>query len=486
MIYFYRDTIASANLIPADKFLEIKKEALLFDNVFKLGSTPCMSFTIKVLKGAISSFTNILVVEDGTLMHTLQLDSVDTSNNTTDTYVLNDYMIRFNTTYDASSLIYPDNTSTPVPATYLQILQDICAQNGVTCGVSSFTGSTKTTTQINSTIPARTYISYLAEMNGGYAYISAAGQLMFGRYANSSVATIDAALCSSFKLGALHTIKRVVYDTGDVMYEAGTDDGDVVYIDPSNTFITEQADIDAIYTVVNDFSFWNVEVDKCPLSTATVGQCIRFSLNGSYYRTIVQINQQYGNGWIGGYSCVLDNSVQQETRVVGTEQALRTMMTIIDRNNNTFTRFVSDVNGNFSSMSQTSGAIIARVGNLETASSSYATKDDVASDLESLNQAIEAANENYLAVNTKASRLDNLVYVTTAGLNVGNPNNQIRGVFGSTSLDFVNKSNTILAYVDAEDGLGGPMLSVGSKADTNKWNIKASNDGKHLRFTRHG
>lgn len=82
--------------------------------------------------------------------------------------------------------------------------------------------------------------------------------------------------------------------------------------------------------------------------------------------------------------------------------------------------------------------------------------------------------------------MDNLVYVTAAGLNVGNPNNQIRGVFGSTSLDFVNKSNTILAYVDAVDGLGGPMLSVGSKADTNKWNIKASNDGKHLRFTRHG
>ena len=486
MIYFYKDSIASANLIGADKFLEIRKEALLFDNIFKLGSTPCVSFTIKVLKGAIGSFTNILVVEDGTLMHTLQLDSVDTSNNTTDTYVLNDYMIRFNTTYDASSLIYPDNTSTPVPATYLQILQDICAQNGVTCGVSSFTGSTKTTTQINSTIPARTYISYLAEMNGGYAYISAAGQLMFGRYSNISTATISAKECSSFKLGALHTIKRVVYETGDVLYEAGTDDGDIVFIDPSNTFITEQADIDAIYSVVNGLSFYNIEVEKCPISTATVGQRIQFKLNDSYYRTIVQINQQYNNGWVGGYSTVLDNSIQQETRVIGTEQALRTMMTIIDRNNNTFTRFVGDVDGKFSAIQQTSGSVILRVSDLENESSNFARKEDVAEDLKSLQKAIDDANGEYLKVNQKASRLDNLVYVTSAGLNVGAPGNNIRGVFSSQSLDFVNKSNTILAYVDAEDGLGGPMLSVGTKADTNKWNIKASNDGKHLRFTRHG
>lgn len=375
MIYFYKDSIASANLIGADKFLEIRKEALLFDNIFKLGSTPCVSFTIKVLKGAIGSFTNILVVEDGTLMHTLQLDSVDTSNDTADTYVLNDYMIRFNANYDASSLIYPSGSTEPTAVTYMQILQDICSKNNVTCGVSSFTGSSKTTTQINNTISGRSYISYLAELDGSYACISADGKLVFKRYSNTVKATVDARMCASFKVGSQHTITRVVYDIGDVIYSAGNTNGETVYLDTSNVFITEQADVDAVLPKIANLSFYDIEASKCPITTASVGDMIAFTLNGETYPTIVQINQQYNNGWIGGYTTQVANEVQQETAVMGAEQAMRTIKTTIDRTNNTFTREISNIKSNYatkSELTQTEQSITAKVNNtIETLSYTY-------------------------------------------------------------------------------------------------------------------
>lgn len=526
MIEFYKNSVTTANKISPEYFVRISKQALMFDDVFKLGSTPCMSYTVSMAKDSVGSFDKIIVVEDSVQKHVLYLDSLDTSNDLYDEYVLTDSMIKFNAAYDGS--IITDEGQTAV--TYLQILQDICSTFGVGCGVSTFIGANKTTTTYDNTIPARDYISWLAEMNGGYAVINANDQLVFKQfgdsdnifpgknicpsnaedytaytthtasggsysvsqaqmlssgtrvtvntkspswayfnplgmtalrdelvhypntkftisfdvyttsnaafnirvqngngdsrmiafpqfkftpnvayrvsatattsselaidsqilyfdvrnhptgsfieigniqiemgdvatpyeaYSPSTVAHVNAILCSSIKVGALHKIQRVVFDNYDFKFEHGTvTDGETLYLNIENRFITAQSDIDAIYNVINGFSFYNINVDKCPVERTSVGEMIAFDLYEDSYPTIAQIDQEYLLGWMGGYECEVANAEQQETQVVGTAKKMRAMVVKYDAELNQFSREISEINEDL-------GEVSSKVSTLE-------------------------------------------------------------------------------------------------------------------------
>lgn len=340
-VAFYRNSHTSANKLNDDYIVELSKEALLFDDAFKLGSTPCMCLKLKVLKNTIGDFEKILVYENNALTATLILDSVDREDEVFDTYTLVDYMVNFNVKYDGSAL---------VGSTLLAIVQDICFKSGTSLDSSStnFNGNDKIITWYDDTISGRDYISYVAELNGGFAYIKPDGKLAFAQFTanNSSVDTIDVAMCESFKLGAFHKINRVVYDNGLAIWEVSTpdDDGDTVYLNSNNAFITEESDIAAIHNIVKGFEFYSLEVSKCPIGAAKVGELITFTLNGVNYKTIAQIDQSYGLGWIGGYSCDLANAYEEETQVIDPQvsNAVKTVKTIIDRDLGSFKLIVNN------------------------------------------------------------------------------------------------------------------------------------------------
>lgn len=93
-------------------------------------------------------------------------------------------------------------------------------------------------------------------------------------------------------------------------------------------------------------------------------------------------------------------------------------------------------------------------------------------------------------VDAQGSTLDELTTAVTVdinGVSVGKSNSDIKGVFGNSSLDFVNGNGDRLAWVSAEDdGLGATQLSLGDPTlATNRWRIYVTPDGKRLRFTRH-
>jgi phage minor structural protein len=72
------------------------------------------------------------------------------------------------------------------------------------------------------------------------------------------------------------------------------------------------------------------------------------------------------------------------------------------------------------------------------------------------------------------------------GVTVGNSASAVRGVFGNSSLDFIDKSNTRLAWLDADEGLGASQVSIGDPTSKAlRWNLKVSKDGKHFRIFRH-
>lgn len=69
---------------------------------------------------------------------------------------------------------------------------------------------------------------------------------------------------------------------------------------------------------------------------------------------------------------------------------------------------------------------------------------------------------------------------------IGNSESEVRGVFTNTALEFKNKSDQRLAWLDSTDGLGATSLSLGSASTvSNRWRIVVSDDGNHLTFTRH-
>lgn len=91
--------------------------------------------------------------------------------------------------------------------------------------------------------------------------------------------------------------------------------------------------------------------------------------------------------------------------------------------------------------------------------------------------------------------LDTYFDFTADGLIVGKTDSGIRGRFGNTALDFIDDYNNRLRWLDANEGLGASQLSIGT-ADTDqddnilkRWRIftapEGSDDGAHLRFTRH-
>lgn len=88
---------------------------------------------------------------------------------------------------------------------------------------------------------------------------------------------------------------------------------------------------------------------------------------------------------------------------------------------------------------------------------------------------------------TQVSNLNKVITLDANGVTVASENSNIKGVFGDSSLDFLDASNTRQAWIDTdEDGLGAKQLSLGDPdVPGNRWRIFTSADGNHLRMTRH-
>lgn len=439
----------------------------MFDKQFKLGSTVCMSFTIKTSKAGLGTFDKIIVRENNSNKHVLYLDSVDTSDDVYDTYVLCDSMLKFNQVYDGSTLTNDGQTS----VTYKEIIADICSQMGVDCLVSSYRGPNRSTTTYDNTTPARDYISWFAELHGGFAYITGADKLKFEELALTYPPAIPVEECSNFKLGTHHVFNRLVFDNYDVHYEEGyTGQGEeTIYLNPNNRYITDQSDVEAIYNRLSTFDFYNIKVDRCPIPTGNYfpGYFIKFSLNGVEYKTVAQIDQSYNLGWQGGFECWLDNAEQVETQVIGTEQKMRIMEVKYDLELNQFSRKISDLNENVTStITQTADAI----------------REDFEKEIEVVKGDI-----------TKIVEVTTYIQRTADGLEIGlksedpDVDTTIRMQLTNESLNFINNNDEVLASLDAQEGLVASKLAVGSPTEGNKrWQFIVWGDNNtHLRIAKH-
>lgn len=323
-------------LINDDYYTQLSQDRILFNegDTFSLGSTICTKIKLGIDKRIITSQpTNVRIEIDNKVYGNYIVDNIE-ENDYEYIYNLTDKMINFNFNYSAKELIdNSDKEENGAKYVYLsEILEDMCTKANIELATTSFLGSTKHISWYDNRITAREYLSYIAELNGGYAIINKNGKLELRQYSNIVKQTISTEECDNFKLGLEHKIQRVVFDFNTDKWEKGT--GETLYINPNNVFITSQEDVNNIYAIVNNLKFYTFKVNYSPIYDVNTGECIEFKIGTKKYPTFAQYSLNYNGGWIGGYKFDVASSKQQETTIKdSTKQDIKSIRTELDRTN---------------------------------------------------------------------------------------------------------------------------------------------------------
>lgn len=332
MLKIYFDDV----LIDNDYYTYLDNDYKLFDDNtnFRLGATACNTFKLSVDKSVVSSHPNEVKIDDGTSTFYLIVDSIE-EDKFTYTYTLVDKLINFNFNYDASGIINSKHENEEV--CYLSdIWKDMCNQAGVEYDDEYEFINDIEVEWYDNTIQARKYLSYIAELQGGYACINEDGKLTIKPHKKASSKTIDIDECSDFILGEKKTITRVVYDTGTIFWAFGDDTGTTLYLDTTNVFITSEEVVENIYNSIVGFEFYLVDVPQSPMdSNIRAGDIITFTDGSNEYPTIAQYSMSFGGAWIGGYELKVNTDKQEETKIKGDKEKILKIESEIDRTNAT-------------------------------------------------------------------------------------------------------------------------------------------------------
>ena len=190
-------------------------------------------------------------------MGVYNIQDTPTRNDDKITIKLRDNAVLFDFNYNAKPLI----DSLGGSATKMQILQDICSQANVTCGVSSFLGDSDLIGTYDNTIKARMYVAYLAEQAGCIAKIDRNGELIFIPLNNLYTQRIPLSVVSKYVKGTTYTIERLVYELGTIKFETSSDETlQTLYISSLNPYISTQEQIQNIFNIVGGYEIDTVEI----------------------------------------------------------------------------------------------------------------------------------------------------------------------------------------------------------------------------------
>lgn len=120
-------------------------------------------------------------------------------------------------------------------------------------------------------------------------------------------------------------------------------------------------------------------------------------------------------------------------------------------------------------------------------SHSYVDSTQLEQTATSINATITSVQSDVDQNGAAIAELQTVITLDQNGVTVSASDSNIKGVFGASALEFQDADGVVHAWVSGEeDGLGASQLSLGDP-DTpgNRWRIFVSDDGQHLRFTRH-
>lgn len=158
---------------------DCKPSSTLFTNgEIELGSTPSQTVELQLYKTAVPDSITKIEIKSGITGEIVPIgiynvDKISKVNDYTFSLTLSDNMTKFEFNYDGSKLVNDNDGKVKI----IRVLQDMCSKAGVELGSTSFLNMNKVIAVYDNTVSARTYLSYIAEQAGGFAFIGRDGKL---------------------------------------------------------------------------------------------------------------------------------------------------------------------------------------------------------------------------------------------------------------------------------------------------------------------
>lgn len=168
----------------------------------------------------------------------------------------------------------------------------------------------------DNTVSARTYVSYIAESAGGFAYIGRDGKLYI-KTIGETTATLPIKYFQKFKWGEKIKITRVSYEDGIQSFKNGDTTGNTIHISQDNMFIVDQQQIDNIYNQINGLEVYSFEGDSIIDPAWDIGDLLIIDNK----KVIFQGSADFGGKWKASINSKIQCKAKEETMVKTPSQA---------------------------------------------------------------------------------------------------------------------------------------------------------------------
>ena len=274
-----------------------------------------------------------------------------------------DYSVKFRNNVDYSSC-FVDNK-----ATIDDILQEVCDQCGVTLGTYPSVNGSIETSQFDSTVSGKQWISYIAELKGSNAKIGRDGVLNLIPLKQISRVSINALESASWKLGEKYEISKVLFSNGVMDYSKGDTTKNTLFIRADNPFIYDQETIDNIYDEVEGFVCYSLQTRNYGDISLDAWDYLTYTLGNETYYTYNNNKLTFEMSIMSDTNTQISSKQQEVTTnyIGGNEKnQVKKLRTTVNALDNKIDIEVEDIN---TSMTSQEG----RISNLEISTNSIAT-----------------------------------------------------------------------------------------------------------------
>lgn len=386
----------------------------------------------------------VLVYDDNDLYATLIVDSFSEIDRERTSFQLTDEMTRFNKTLEFD------------PDTIINVVSQMCSEHGISLINQSFYMGDRYLSWGSGEVSERDLIGYIAEVNGGYAYIDPSGNLAFESFSNVSQGEIETKECSDIVVGNKHSYDRVYLEFAAAsQYYPETSDNDTLYLNPENILYSDNNDgysidtvIRHIQSVIDGFEFYDVTVGKCPVFE-NIRACQTITIGG--FATLVTIDWKYMLGFMGGYDLVLESAYQSETKVVTAENLVKRLSIRVDRELGTISQSIASV----------SESVVTQISDVEQRADGLEVR--------------VASNEaNILENSDRLTSFETSVSIQSDGVKISQGTAGSYTKFTDSGMDIYAGGEKV-AWAQA-DGFYAKELMVAADNSSSKWHITENGD----------
>ena len=335
------------------------------------------------------------------------------------------------------------------------LLIALCQYYDVELGTYPISNKNATTSFVDNTISGKQYISYIAEIMGGFAKIDRLGKLNIISVKSLPVSSINALASKTFKLGEKYKIDGVFYDNGKFEHHAPTTgweqlEANKLAIRQDNIFMTgspenRESIIQSIYNAVQGLEIYSIEIENFIDITLDSYDIVNYSLGEENYLTYYNYNYKYNGGTPVGKvnTQIPTQAVEETTNTIVSEESvkeeIRSIRTTVNQQEATLTTV-----SNRTTVLENSGFV-----NIEQ------VREEIAPDRVAIGVVNTTIENGVPKVNAEGFTFDN------TGLNLARTNEtgeyvgDVRSKLDEKSFAIIeNSTNNVVLYVGYDDDMG--------------------------------